>query len=71
MKTLYEILYNHKPSVAHFRIFGCPCNLLHLESNPKFKSKAEDNYFVGYAACTAYCVYNRATKKIVESYDVR
>ncbi|KAJ0902997.1 putative RNA-directed DNA polymerase [Helianthus annuus] len=25
MKTPYEILEGHKPSVSHFRIFGCPC----------------------------------------------
>ena len=71
MKTPYEILYGRKPSVAHFRSFGCPCTLLHLEAAPKFNSKADDCYFVGYAARTAYRVYNKATKQIVESYDVR
>ncbi|KAI3752880.1 hypothetical protein L2E82_24920 [Cichorium intybus] len=47
-KTPYEILYGHKPSVAHFRSFGCPCTLLHLEATPKFNSKVDDCYFVGY-----------------------
>ena len=70
MKTPYEILYNHKPSIAHFRIFGCPCILLHLESNPNFNLKAADCYFVVYAARTAYRVYNKKTKQIVESFDV-
>ena len=71
MKTPYEILYGHKPSVSHFRVFGCPCTLLHLDANPKFNAKADDCYFVGYAARTAYRVYNKKTKQIVESYDVR
>ena len=71
MKTPYEILYGYKPNVAHFRSFGCPCTLLHLEATPKFNSKADDCYFVGYAGHTAYRVYNKATKQIVESFDVR
>ncbi|XP_052625864.1 uncharacterized protein LOC128132899 [Lactuca sativa] len=71
MKTPYEILYCHKPSVGHFRIFGCPCTVLHLESNTRFNAKADDCYFVGYDARTAYRVYNKKTKQIVESYDVR
>ena len=70
MKIPYEILYNHKPSVAHFRIFGCPYTLLHLDANPKFKSMADDFHFMGYGARTAYCVYNKTTKQIVESFDV-
>lgn len=71
MKTPYEILYNHKPSVSHFRVFSCPCTLFHLDTNPKFNAKADDSYFIGYAARTAYRVYNKKTKQIVESYDVR
>ena len=71
MKTPYEAVYNHKPTVAHFRTFGCPCTLLHLEATPKFNSKADDCYFVGYAGRTAYRVYNKSTRQIVESFDVR
>lgn len=71
MKTPYEILYSHKPSISHFCIFGCPCTLLHLESNPKFNAKFDDCYFPGYAARTAHRVYKKKTKQIVESFDVR
>ncbi|KAL4573443.1 hypothetical protein LXL04_020249 [Taraxacum kok-saghyz] len=71
MKMPYEVVYGHKPTVAHFRIFGCPCTLLHLEATPKFNSKADDCYFVGYAGRTAYRVYNKSTQQIVESFDVR
>ena len=71
MKTPYEILYIHKLFVSHFRVFGCPFTLLHLESNPKFNAKADDCCFVGYAARTAYKVYNKKTKQIVESFNVQ
>ncbi|KAI3767880.1 hypothetical protein L2E82_18309 [Cichorium intybus] len=71
MKTPYEILYGHKPSVAHFHSFGCPCTLLHLEATPKFNSKADDCNFVGYAGKTVYRVYNKVTKQIMESFNVR
>ncbi|KAI3515632.1 hypothetical protein L1887_14533 [Cichorium endivia] len=71
MKTPYEILYGRKPTVAHFCTFGCPYTLLHLEATPKFNSKANDCYFVGYAGKTAYRVYNKVTKQIMESFDVR
>ncbi|XP_076958870.1 uncharacterized protein LOC143634751 [Bidens hawaiensis] len=71
MKTPYQIVYGHKPTVAHFRAFGCPCTLLNLETTPKFGAKADVCYFVRYAALTAYRVYNNSTKQIVESYDVR
>ncbi|XP_076886642.1 uncharacterized protein LOC143536575 [Bidens hawaiensis] len=71
MKTPYEIVYGHKPTVAHFRAFGCPCTLLNLDSTPKFGIKADDCYFMGYVGHTAYRVYNKSTKQIVESYDIR
>ncbi|XP_076910732.1 uncharacterized protein LOC143568429 [Bidens hawaiensis] len=71
MKTPYEIVYGHKPMVANLRAFGCPCTLLNLETTPKFGAKVEDCYFVGYASRIAYRVYNKSTKKIVESYYVR
>ena len=64
-------MYGHKLTVSHFRAFGCPCTVLHLEHTPKFDSKADGCYFIRYASRTAYRVYNKVTKKIVESYDVR
>lgn len=71
MKTLYEMMYGHKPTVSYFRAFGCPCIVLYLEHKPEFDSKADDYYFVGYVGHTAYPVYNKAIKKIVESSNVR
>src|ERR1043165_6734248 len=71
MKTPYEVLFGAKPSVKHFRAFGCPCTLLHLDATPKFDAKADECYFVRYAGKTAYRVYNKQTKQIVESFDVR
>ncbi|XP_076918907.1 uncharacterized protein LOC143579500 [Bidens hawaiensis] len=71
MKTPYEIVYGHKPTAAHFRAVGFPCTLLNLEQTPKFEAKANDCYFVAYAGRTANRVYNKPSKQIVESYDVR
>ncbi|KAM0017117.1 putative RNA-directed DNA polymerase [Helianthus debilis subsp. tardiflorus] len=70
MKTPYEILEGHKPSVSHFRIFGCPCVLLLMDSNGKFEVKGDECYFVGYAKGSAYRVYNKVTKKVVESCNI-
>ncbi|KAI3708433.1 hypothetical protein L2E82_37602 [Cichorium intybus] len=70
MKTPYEILYGRIPNFSHFRSFGFPCTPLHLEATPKFNSKPDDCYFVGYASKTEYRVYKKMTKQIVESYDV-
>ena len=71
MKTPYEVLVGHKPTVSHFRTFGCRCTLLHQESTPKFSPKADDCYFVGYGNNTTYRVYVKSTGCIVESYNVR
>ncbi|XP_076885498.1 uncharacterized protein LOC143534718 [Bidens hawaiensis] len=71
MKIPYEIVYGHQPTVAHFRAFGCSCTLLNLETTPKFGAAADECYFVGYAGNTAYRVYNKSTKQIIESYEVR
>lgn len=71
MKTPYEIIYGHKPNIANFCDFECPCTLLHLESTQKFDGKADDCYFMGYVGYTASRVYNKVTKRIVESFDVR
>ena len=71
MKTPYEILYGHPPSVAHFKVFGCICTLMHLgPGQPKFSAKGDECYFIEYAGKTAHKVYNRVTKQIVESFDV-
>ncbi|KAJ0888369.1 putative RNA-directed DNA polymerase [Helianthus annuus] len=70
MKTPYEILEGRKPSVSHFRIFGCPCVLLLMDSNGKFEVKGDECYFIGYAKGSAYRVYNKVTKKVVESCNI-
>ena len=54
MKTPYEVVYGHKPTVAHFRTFGCPCTLLHLEANPKVQLKGRRLLFRW--VCWTYCL---------------
>ncbi|MFS7980348.1 putative RNA-directed DNA polymerase [Helianthus anomalus] len=70
MKTPYKILEGRKPSVSHFRIFGCPCVLLLMDANGKFEVKGDECYFVGYAKGSAYRVYNKVTKKVIESCNI-
>ncbi|KAD6118983.1 hypothetical protein E3N88_10254 [Mikania micrantha] len=65
-KTPYEIFFNQKPKVSHFKSFGCPCTLLHTKPNHKFDDKSDECYFVGYSADkTVYRVYNKKTQQIV------
>ncbi|KAI3798903.1 hypothetical protein L1987_34187 [Smallanthus sonchifolius] len=72
LKTPYEVMFNQKPNVGHFRAFGCLCTLLHNDTlGSKFDANADECYFVGYSSCkTLYMVYNKRTKQIVESYYI-
>ena len=62
MKTPYEIVEGQKPSVQHFRTFGCPCVLLLMDSKGKFEARGDPCYFIGYAKNTSYRVYNKVKK---------
>ncbi|XP_076955263.1 uncharacterized protein LOC143630041 [Bidens hawaiensis] len=72
-KTPYEVFYGIKPRVNFFRTFGCPCIALQTNatSTSKFAEKADECYFVGYAADkSAYRVYNKKTRVILESFNI-
>ncbi|XP_076906865.1 uncharacterized protein LOC143563133 [Bidens hawaiensis] len=72
-KTPYEVYYTTKPQVNYFKTFGCPCTLLHTgaQRDPKFTEKANECYFDGYASNkTAYRVYNKKARLILESFNV-
>lgn len=72
-KTPFEVYYKTKPQLNYFKTFGCPCTLLHTSAHqdPKFAEKADGCYFLGYAANkTAYRVYNKKTKVIMESFNI-
>ncbi|XP_071704683.1 uncharacterized protein [Rutidosis leptorrhynchoides] len=72
-KTLYELLFDHRPNVKYFRIFGCVCYVLNDEDNlGKFDVRGDEAIFISYSQDrVAYRVYNRRTRIIKESTNVR
>jgi hypothetical protein len=69
--TLFELHFGHKPSVSHFRPFGCKCFVLKFGNLDKFESHSFDDILLGYVPHgRSYRVYNFETNTIVESCDV-
>jgi hypothetical protein len=69
--TPFELHFGHKPSVSHFRPFGCKCFVLKRGNLDKFDSRSFDGIFFGYTHHDrSYRVYNFETNTIVESCDV-
>jgi hypothetical protein len=69
--TPFELRFGHKPSVSHFRPFGCKCFILKCGYLDKFESRSFDNILLGYTPhCRSYRVYNFETNTAVESCDV-
>jgi hypothetical protein len=69
--TPFELRFGHKPSVSHFRPFGCKCFVLKHRNLGKFESHFFDGILLGYTPHgRSYRVYNFETNTIVESCDV-
>ena len=71
-KTHYEALFDLKPSVKHFKTFGCIC-FLHIpkDERQKLNSKSSRGVFIGYASeSKAYRVYDPVKKRTVMARDV-
>jgi hypothetical protein len=69
--TPFEHRFGHKPSVSHFRPFGCKCFILKCGNLDKFESHSFDGILLGYIPHgRSYRVYNIETNTIVESCDV-
>jgi hypothetical protein len=69
--TPFELRFSHKPSVSHFRPFGCKCFVPKRDNLDKFESRAFDGILLGYTPNgRSYQVYNFETNTVVESYDV-
>ena len=71
-KTPYELWMGRKPNVKYFRIFGSTCfNLKDRENVGKFDSRSDERIFLGYSSTSkAYQVYNKRTKKVMETINV-
>ena len=72
-KTAYEIWNGKKPKVKYFRVFGSKCYILNDRENlGKFDAKSDEGIFLGYSTSSqAYRVYNKRTKTIMESINVK
>jgi hypothetical protein len=69
--TPFELRFGRKPSVSHFRPFGCKCFVLNCGNLDKFESRSFDDILIGYTPHgRSYRVYNFETNTTVESYDV-
>jgi hypothetical protein len=69
--TPFEFRFGRKPSVSHFRPFGCKCFVLKCGNLDKFESYSFDNILLGYTPHDrSYRVYNFLTNTVVESCDV-
>lgn len=70
--TPYEAFTGKKPSVKHFRVFGCAC-YAHIpkEERKKLDFKAKLCIFLGYCSTVkGYRLYNVNTGKVLLSRDV-
>ena len=71
-KTPYELWKRRKPNVKYFQIFGSTCFILQDRENVgKFDSCCDERIFLGYFSTNkAYRVYNKRTKKVMETVNV-
>ncbi|KAJ9564242.1 hypothetical protein OSB04_000208 [Centaurea solstitialis] len=72
-KTPYELINNQVPNIGHFRVFGCRCFMMNdREDRHKLQAKSDEAIFIGYSKNSiAYRVYNKRTKMVLESMNVK
>jgi hypothetical protein len=69
--TPFELRFGRKPSVSHFRPFGCKCFVLKRGNLDKFESRSFDGILLGYTPHgRSYRVYSFDTNTVAESCDV-
>jgi len=70
-KTPYELRFEHRRTVSHFRVFGCKCFVLKSGNLDKFEARSTDAIFLGYSAHSrGYRVLVLKTNKIIETCEV-
>jgi hypothetical protein len=69
--TPFELRFGRKPSVSHFRPFGCKCFVLKCGNLDNFESCSFDGILLGYTPRGRfYRVYNFETNTVVELCNV-
>nr|GEU67043.1 hypothetical protein [Tanacetum cinerariifolium] len=71
-KTPYELINGRKPDISFLYVFGALCYPKNdREDIGKLGTKGDIGFFIGYSADScAYRVYNRRTKKIMDTMNV-
>nr|GFC31453.1 retrovirus-related Pol polyprotein from transposon TNT 1-94 [Tanacetum cinerariifolium] len=71
-KTPYELINGRKPDISYLHVFGALCYPKNdCEDIGKLGAKGDSGFFIGYSADScAYRIYNRRTKKIMETMNV-
>nr|GFC05552.1 retrovirus-related Pol polyprotein from transposon TNT 1-94 [Tanacetum cinerariifolium] len=71
-KTPYELINGRKPDISFLHVFGALCYPKNnREDIGKLGAKGDIGFFIGYSADScAYGVYNRRTKKLIETMNV-
>nr|GFA46464.1 retrovirus-related Pol polyprotein from transposon TNT 1-94 [Tanacetum cinerariifolium] len=71
-KTPYELINGRKPNISFLHVFGALCYPKNdHEDIGKLGVKGDIGFFIGYSANScAYRIYNRRTKKIMETMNV-
>ncbi|GKA70562.1 putative ribonuclease H-like domain-containing protein [Tanacetum coccineum] len=72
-KTPYELIRGRKPNIQYFHVFGSLCYPTNDRDDlGKMKPKADIGIFIGYSESSrGFCIYNRQTKKIMETIHVK
>ncbi|GJT94859.1 copia protein [Tanacetum coccineum] len=72
-KTPYELIRGRKPNVQYFHVFRSLCYPTNDRDDlGKMQPKADVGIFVGYSESSrGFCIYNRRTKKIMETIHVK
>nr|GEY15545.1 retrovirus-related Pol polyprotein from transposon TNT 1-94 [Tanacetum cinerariifolium] len=70
-KTPYELINGRKPDIFFLYVFGALCYPNNdREDIGRLGAKSDIGFFIGYSADScAYRIYNRRTKKIMETFD--
>nr|GFA73330.1 integrase, catalytic region, zinc finger, CCHC-type, peptidase aspartic, catalytic [Tanacetum cinerariifolium] len=71
-KTPYELINKRKPDISFLYVFGALCYPKNdREDIWKLGAKGDIGFFIGYSADScAYRIFNRRTKKIIETMNV-
>ncbi|GJZ05425.1 retrovirus-related pol polyprotein from transposon TNT 1-94 [Tanacetum coccineum] len=71
-KRPYELINGRKPDISFLHVFGALCYPMNDRKDiGKLGAKGDIGFFIGYSANSrAYRVYNRRTKKIMETMNL-